>query len=58
MIRALAPYLVVSLTTNAAAGGSDGAGLMGARAPLYGLLMLASIIGLVAYVRWDERQRV
>ncbi|MGZ8702768.1 MAG: hypothetical protein ACXWZY_10835 [Gaiellaceae bacterium] len=52
--RALLPYLAVSCTLSAAGGGIYDAGLIGVPA-LYGLLILASVISLVGYARWDER---
>lgn len=54
MIRALAPYLAVSLLLSAGAGGLYGAGLIGVL-EIYAVLILASVLSLVGYVRWDER---
>ena len=54
MIRATAPYLVVSLLLSAVAGGLYGAGLIGILA-IYAVLIVASVVSLVGYVRWDER---
>ena len=54
MIRALAPYLAVSLLFSAVSGGLYGAAVIGVPA-LYGLILLGSVVSLVGYVRWDLR---
>jgi len=50
MTRAVAPYFILS----GAAGGVYGAGLIGVPA-LYGAILIAGLITLVGYARWDER---
>jgi hypothetical protein len=54
MIRALRPYLAVSLLLSAVGGGLYGAAVIGVPA-LYGLLLLAGVISMVGYIRWDVR---
>ena len=54
MIWALLPYLIPSCVLSAAAGGLYGAGVFGVPA-VYGLIIVASVISLVGYLRWDLR---
>lgn len=54
MIRALMPYLIVSLALSAVAGGVYGAGLIEVPA-LYVAMALALVVSLIGYVRWGER---
>jgi hypothetical protein len=54
MIRALRPYLAVSLLLSAVGGGLYGVAVIGVPA-LYGLLLLAGVISMVGYIRWDVR---
>ena len=54
MLRELAPYLVVSVLISAVGGGLYGAAVIGVPA-LYGLILVASVISLIGYARWDLR---
>jgi hypothetical protein len=54
MLRALAPYLSVSGVIAAASGAVYGAGGIGVPL-LYLMLLVAGLVTLVGYVRWDER---
>ena len=54
MIRAIAPYLIMSIALSSVAGGFYGAGLIEVPV-LYGAMFIAIAISLVGYVRWDER---
>lgn len=54
MLRALAPYFAVSSVIAAAAGGVYGAGGIGVPV-LYLTLLVAALVTLVGYARWDER---
>jgi hypothetical protein len=54
MLRDLAPYLVVSVLISAVGGGLYGASVIGVLA-VYGLIIVASVISLVGYLRWDLR---
>ena len=54
VLRALAPYMSVSCVI--AASGAVIYGVGGIGVPLlYGVLLLASVVTLVGYARWDER---
>jgi hypothetical protein len=54
MLHALAPYLVVASLIAAAGGALYGAGTIGV-APVYALLLAASLVAGIGYARWDER---
>ena len=54
MFRDLAPYLVVSVLISGVGGGLYGAAVFGVPA-LYGLIIVAGVISLIGYVRWDLR---
>jgi hypothetical protein len=54
MLRALVPYLIVGSVISGGAGAVYGAGGIGVPA-LYAALLLAGLVALVGYARWDER---
>jgi hypothetical protein len=54
MLRSLAPYLAVALVVAALTGYGYGAGAIGVLG-VYGLVLVAGLVSLVGYVRWDER---
>jgi hypothetical protein len=54
MLRSLAPYLAVALALPAAGGAGYGSGALGVPL-LYLVIIVASVVALVGYVRWDER---
>jgi hypothetical protein len=54
MLRAVAPYVAVALMICAVGGIAYGSGLIGVLGA-YGVILLAGVVGLVGYVRWDDR---
>jgi hypothetical protein len=54
MLRELAPYLAVSLVISVVAGGLYGLAVIGVAA-VYGLIILAGVVSLAGYLRWDLR---
>lgn len=55
MLRATAPYLAAALAVSSVAAAAYGGGAIGV--PLvYAALVTGCLIGLVGYVRWDDRQ--
>jgi hypothetical protein len=54
MLRDLARFLAVSLLIAGAAGWLYGAAVIGVL-PVYGLIIVAGVISMVGYVRWDLR---
>jgi hypothetical protein len=56
MLRGLSSYLLLALAIGAAGGAAYGAGLIGVLA-VYGTILAAVLVGLIGYVRWDERHQ-
>jgi hypothetical protein len=56
MLRELSSYLVLALAIGAAGGAAYGAGLIGVLA-VYATILAAVCVGLIGYVRWDERHQ-
>ena len=54
MLRALGPYLIVGVIVTAAGGWLYGGGVIGVPAT-FGLMVLASLVVGIGYLRWDER---
>jgi hypothetical protein len=54
MLRELAPYLAVSLVISVVAGCLYGGAVIGVPA-VFGLIIVAGVISLAGYVRWDLR---
>jgi hypothetical protein len=54
MLRSVAPYHAVALILAAAGGAAYGAGAIGVPA-LYLVVLVAGVVAMVGYVRWDLR---
>jgi hypothetical protein len=54
MLRSLVPYLLVGVVVTAAGGWLYGSGAIGVPATC-GLMILASLVVTIGYVRWDEQ---
>jgi hypothetical protein len=55
MLREVGPYVVVSMIISGVGGIAYGSGLIGVLGT-YGVMLFAGLVGLVGYVRWDDRQ--
>ena len=55
MVRALTPYFAAASLLSAVSGWAYAAATIGVLA-VYGALTLSCAIGIVGYVRWDQRQ--
>jgi hypothetical protein len=55
MLRAVFPYVLTGLAISAAAAWAYGDGHLGVLGS-YAALALATMIGLIGYVRWDLRE--
>ena len=54
MLRALVPYRLIGVVVTAAGGWLYGSGAIGVPATC-GLMLLASGVVMIGYVRWDEQ---
>jgi hypothetical protein len=55
MLRAIAPYVVIGMIISGGAGIAYSSGLIGVLGA-YGVVLVAGVIALIGYVRWDDSQ--